>query len=235
MVQYLGGKTRIASEIVKAILADGADTGFWWEPFVGGGGVMEKAAPVFRRCVGSDIHADLILMWRASVNGWSPGDVNRDLYAELRNSPPSPMRGFVGFGASFGGRWFEGYGVSPRDGELWKASRRTLARQARVFRKARVTFLRASYEELLPPKGSTVYCDPPYSGTKGYSGTARFDSDPFFRTAISWAERSTVYVSEYALPDWVPSVEVWSREVSVSVGARTNSRGATEKLFRIAP
>src|ERR1041384_1608066 len=128
-MQYMGGKARIARRIVDAILSDTDFRDTWWEPFVGGGNVMEHAAPHFRNLIGCDAHPDLILMWQYVTSGGDlPSIVTREMYAELRKLPPSPVRGFVGFGASFGGKWFGGYGVSPRDGELWKQSLRAVQR-----------------------------------------------------------------------------------------------------------
>ena len=60
----------------------------------------------------SDSHEDLILMWQALMRGeMEPfADVTEVEYAALKTAAPSARRGFVGFGASFGGGWFGGYG-----------------------------------------------------------------------------------------------------------------------------
>lgn len=161
IMQYMGGKAKIARRVVEAILADTTRRNRWLEPFVGGGNVLEHAAPHFGRSVGMDAHPDLILMWQAVTDGWSPPDLTKDRYQELRSYPPSPERGYAGFGASFGGKWFGGYGVSPRDGEVWRASQRALARQAAVFTAHGVRFRCRLFGEYTPPPGTVVYCDPP--------------------------------------------------------------------------
>ena len=232
-MQYVGGKARIAAQIVQAIIADGAPTEMWWEPFVGGGNVMEYAAPLFDRCAGSDAHPDLILMWQAAVAGWRPPEVTREMYQELRYAEPSALRGFVGFGAAFGGKWFGGYGASLDRGELWRASARTLDRQAGVFQREGVGFLRAEFGACEPPPGSTVYCDPPYQGTTKY--TDGLDYSLFYSLCIKWAETCRVYVSGYGVPAGVPVTEVWSRDKRVSLKAGDNGRVATEHLWRILP
>ena len=229
----MGGKARIAARIVQAIIADGAPTEMWWEPFVGGGNVMEYAAPLFDRCAGSDAHPDLILMWQAAVQGWRPPEVTREMYLELRHAEPSALRGFVGFGASFGGKWFGGYGASPRDGELWPASARALARQAEVFAANGVGFFLAEFGTCAPPPGTTIYCDPPYSGTTKYAKS--LDYVTFYAQLTKWAVDCYVYVSGYALPDSVRAIEVWSAEKRVSVNKDNNQRTATERLWRILP
>lgn len=222
----------IAKRLIRAILDDGAPTAMWFEPFVGGGNVMEYAAPEFDSCMGMDAHEDLILMWQAASNGWCPGDLTRDRYRELRREAPSPERGFAGFGASFGGRWFEGYGVSPRDGELWHASRRALIRQGRVFQRHGVALARADFGDVTPPVGSVVYCDPPYVGTKKYA--AGVDHDFYYETLLSWAGNGArVYASEYAVPGNIPCTMIWSCEKRSTINSANNKRTALEKLFRI--
>lgn len=234
-MQYMGGKARIARRVVRAIVDDGAPTDRWFEPFVGGGNVMEHAAPVFGKCFGTDAHLDLIMMWRAVRDGWRPGDVTRELYAELRNSEPSALRGFVGFGASFGGKWFGGYGYSPRDGDLWKVSARTVARQASVFQAYDVRFGQSLFGDYTPPAGTTVYCDPPYANTTGYS-TGGFDHRSFYRTLSEWTRNGVrVYVSEYTTPVEVPFEVIWSHEKKMPLSKGSNDRVASEKLFRIQP
>ena len=61
-MQYMGGKAKIARRVVEAILNDTPERDRWFEPFVGGGNVMEHAAPHFGRSVGMDAHPDLIML-----------------------------------------------------------------------------------------------------------------------------------------------------------------------------
>src|SRR3982751_7120269 len=104
-MQYMGGKARIARRVVAAILADTTAREIWFEPFIGGGNVMEHAAPHFARSVGADAHPDLIMMWEhVTAGGMIPDFVGREEYQELRKQSPSWLRGFAGFGASFGGK-----------------------------------------------------------------------------------------------------------------------------------
>jgi DNA adenine methylase len=140
----------------------------------------------------------------------------------------------VGFGASFGGKWFGGYGVSPRDGELWKQSHRTVTRQGAAFRRYGVFFDRADYSILRPPAGSVVYCDPPYAGTTSYA-TGPFDHEGFYKVLRGWAADCFVYVSEYSIPSTVDHEVVWQRERRTSLKSDVNVEVRMEKLFRVAP
>lgn len=232
----MGGKAKIARRIVAAILADTDARDVWYEPFVGGGNIMEHAAPHFQRCAGSDIHPDLIMMWQHVTAGGSvPEFISREDYQALRRAEPSWLRGYVGFGASFGGKWFGGYGVSPRDGEVCRASYRSVSRQAAVFRAHGVRFKCAPFGSITPPDGAVIYCDPPYAGTTGYSSTGEFDYREFYRVLQGWAETRSVYVSEYEVPDDVPVKVVWEREKRNVLEKGDNQRVTLERLFRILP
>jgi hypothetical protein len=83
-----------------------------WEPFCGGGAVTLALSKAGFKVHASDIHHDLIMMWRAVMAGDEGvyADVTEEEYNALKNAPSSARRGFVGFGASFGGSWFGGYG-----------------------------------------------------------------------------------------------------------------------------
>lgn len=234
-MQYMGGKAKVARRLVAAVLQDTGLRGVWYEPFVGGGNVMEHAAPHFSRSVGSDAHPDLISMWRAvTEQGWMPpSELSRQEYQQLRSAPVSPLRGFAGFGASFGGKWFGGYGVSPRDGEVFRASQRSVTRQGSVFRTADTRFRLALFGELVPPDGSVVYCDPPYRGTTGYQVDG-LDHAKFYAVLAEWASRGcAVYVSEYSEPIDVAYQVVWSRSKRKVLDASDNSSVVEERLFRI--
>lgn len=232
-MQYMGGKAKIARRIVAAILADTDRRSIWFEPFVGGGNVMEHAAPRFARAVGADAHPDLIMLWEhVTAGGMVPDFVSREEYQALRHAEPSWLRGYAGFGASFGGKWFGGYGVSPRDGEVIRASFRSVNRQAGVFAASGVRFQCARFGEITPPNGSVVYCDPPYAGTTGYR-TGDFDYSEFYATLATWARTSSVYVSEYAVPTDVRATVIWSREKRNVLERSDNTRMAVENLYRI--
>lgn len=234
-MQYMGGKARIARRLVAAILADTPARDVWYEPFVGGGNVMEHAAPHFRRSVGSDVHPDLIMLWEhVTAGGMIPPFISREEYAELRKASPSWLRGLAGFGASFGGKWFGGYGVSPRDGELIRQSVRAVNRQAAVFTAHDVRFRCWEFGRITPPDGAVVYCDPPYAGTTKYS-TAEFDYGFFYKTLQKWSETRYVYLSEYAVPEDVNATIIWSRDKHMPLDKASNSRLATENLYRINP
>lgn len=235
----MGGKAMIARHIVAAILADTPERGAWFEPFVGGGNVLERAAPHFDRSIAMDAHEDLMLLWQAVKAGWEPPPfVSREHYQVLRHAEPSALRGFAGFGASFGGKWFGGYAVSRVDkkhpvAEECRTAHKIVIRQGRIFRQHDVSFAHGHFGARTPEPGSVVYCDPPYQGTTGYS-TAEFDHGAYYKTLSVWADSGChVYASEYAIPDEVPHERIWSRERKSPLQGSDNRKSVTENLYRI--
>ena len=237
ILRYLGGKTRLAKHISAAILADTDAREVYIEPMVGGGSVLAAMAPHFERVYAGDVHEDLILMYQAMQSGWEPPlEISEELYRDLKYAEPSALRGFVGFGCSFGGKWFGGRATGgfrsdgfPRN--YVAESRANLLKTA--LKLGGVEYRCGGYQRWPVRAGHVVYLDPPYAGTTGYSGTGTFDHRHFWDTARAWRELGAhVYVSEFSAPDdWTC---IWEKERSVGVGQQSNANYRIEKdrLFK---
>lgn len=230
-MKYLGGKTRIAREIVGAMDVRGP----WWEPFCGALSVSRHLAAVGPGLC-SDAHPALIALYQAIASGWDPPSaLSESEYRAARELPDSdPRKAFAGFGCSFGGKYFGGYARAQRTVRNYAAeARRGLLRDVGALVRARVSIEHGSFFDATPRAGWTLYCDPPYAGTTGYA--VAFDSDAFWRRASEWARAgSRVFVSEYACP--APHVVVWSKAHRSSVAAEQSARTLREeKLFRLLP
>ena len=240
-MRYMGGKTRLAKPITDTILSLVPNRTLYLEPFVGGGSVFAAMAPRFEWAVAGDLQHDLILMWNALLfEGWVPPEsVSEDEYLTLRDSEPSPLRGFVGYGVSWGGRFFEGYARGANANYAATSTRSVLKFKDIVHKALKPSqvgrFRNQNYADWNPTPGTTIYCDPPYKGTKTYhsarSGLVPFDHEHFWRTMNTWVENGCyVFVSEYqAPPEWS---SVWSLERKVSMD-QVNKREiiAVEHLF----
>lgn len=229
---YLGGKARIAEVVAKAIRSR-VPTGRgvrYLEPFIGGGSVFQYLAPHFEIVRAGDAHEDLVLMWQAAAAGWRPPrEVSEDDYAAARIEPPSALRGFVGFGCSFGAKWWGGYARG--HGGYAETAARSVADIGRIMAAVRADVRRCSYQAWEVASGDVIYCDPPYRGTTGYS--VMFDSDDFWTTATAWSDAGArVFVSEYAAP---PGWDViWTREghrKCVGTAGGGSGGAAVERLF----
>jgi len=228
---YMGGKVRLAKHIREVILSyvpEGERVAYW-EPFVGGAAVLERIAGDFQWCYASDVHEDLILMWQAVQAGWlPPSEVSEEEWRRLKFAEPSALRGAVGFGCSFGGRWFEGFArCGGRGDDFAGALHRALMKS--ISRIQNVTFQQVSYIDAKPTRDLVIYCDPPYQSAKRFSGTNAFNSAEFWQRAREWSEAGCkVFVSEYTAPEgWV---SVWSRETQISLKTEGDAV-ATERLF----
>lgn len=230
-MKYLGGKSRIAREIVEAMDVRGP----WWEPFCGGLSVSVQLAS---RGTGvcSDAHPALIALYRAIASGWNPPETLTETeYVAARYLPDSdPLKAFAGFGCSFGGRYFAGYArPHVRQRNPVGAARHSCITSVEAVASSGSQIVCQSFFDAAPRAGLTVYCDPPYMGTTGYR--VAFDSDAFWRRAREWANAgSRVFVSEYECP--IDHEVAWSKAHRSSVARSAAARTVrTEKLFRILP
>jgi DNA adenine methylase len=229
-VVYLGGKALIAEALARAIISRTSRNSRLLEPFIGGGSVHEWLAPHFRTPRAGDAHESLMLMWQAAQSGWDPPrEASEEEYAAERLRPPSATHAFVGFGCSYGGKWWGGYARGCGD-YARKAARSVLAK-GRILSASSTELRCCGFNQWDVARGDVVYCDPPYSETTGYS-TADFDSKRFWDLAGEWtAAGAIVFVSEYkAPPGW--SI-VWERTRRKHVGAAGGGSGgeAIERLY----
>lgn len=206
-MMYVGGKAQIATWIEKHVMRLAIGKTHYVEPFVGSGATFARLAPHFSRATARDAHPDLVLMWQALAEGWEPPEhVTREEHARLKHEIPSALRGFVGFGASFGGVWLGGYAAPKTRGRqagysYVASSRSSVLRKVPIFQFAEIES--ASFESLQADSSMLIYCDPPYAGRLGYRDT-QFDSSLFWNVARDWAcHGATVIVSEESAPsDW---------------------------------
>ena len=242
-MQYLGGKSRLAKEIAAIV----APKGLWWEPFCGGLSVSVQLAKYGSGLV-SDANPALIALYQAVRDGWVPPEtVSEDEYREAKALPDSdPRKAFIGFGCSFGGKWFAG---RARDGSVYNHGRgtkptvRSPAKSAARAVLRDVALLRSCHFRLLsffapdprtfPSCPETIYADPPYAGATGYAAVGRLDHGLFWAYCQEWAVRGVrVFVSEYACS--VGADVVLEHNQCDTVGHQTG-RTKVERLFRVQP
>ncbi len=222
-MRYMGGKVRIGKQIASIIQQ--FDPVSYHEPFCGMFSVGKHIVCPTRTA--SDLHPDLILLLQAIQNGWEPpARISEKVYAAFQNTnEPSAMRGFVGFGCSFYGKFFGGYArdkFSTNYAELACNSLRRLRPSIQD-----VVFAREDYRNY-SGNADIIYCDPPYSGTTDYSN-GTFGTEEFWE----WVRRQSarkVFVSEYIAP--TDFVSIWEKPVTTSMKSKTGYGFArTEKLF----
>jgi DNA adenine methylase len=230
-MKYVGGKGLIATWIRDNILNVRGDTSIYVEPFLGSAATFYELAPFFKQSVACDAHEDLISMWRGLADGWiPPTTLSRAEYHRIRALPTCALRGFAGFGCSFGGKFFGGYARAVFGNRNYCAEvARSVVERKRALMGS--TILCGDYSLVTPyaTRGSLVYCDPPYADTQGYATGWTFGAERFWDTARRWGSNGAIVVvsEEQAPNDWRCFAQCERR---LTLDGR-NKRKRVEKLF----
>lgn len=234
-MQYMGGKFRIRKQVSSYLNSARRDGQPYWEPFVGAawilGQISEKGSNY-----ASDINPYLIAMWKALQNGWEPPVVITEeqyssIKGNLKDYPPE-LVAFVGFGCSWGGKWFGGYARGAKGRNYAVNARNSVMRQLPKLVSARF-FVGDFFEVAAPEREMLIYCDPPYAATTGYDVMEDVWDAGKFWARVCWLENlgHTVVVSEYNAPGGFSCV--------LEIPTRTDMRSVNgldprmEKLFRM--
>ena len=228
-MQYMGGKSRISKQIAEVLNSDiDKDTPFV-SLFCGSCAIESKVQADVK--ILNDKHPYLIAMWQALQNGWTPPDVvtKEEYYRVKANMDENPaLAGFVGFGCSFGGKWWGGYAKDKRGDDYCGQAKRGLLKDLVGIQSA--TFTCLDYHDVEIPDGAVVYCDPPYANTTGYT-VGQFDTDEFWNYMRQLSKRCDVYISEESAPDDFECI--WSKEKIRTLEKNDNvGRVKVEKLFK---
>lgn len=228
-MHYLGGKARLGKKIASALSQFKNNHNIFLEPFCGALNVTIHINGMQRKL--SDIHCDLIELYKALQNGWIPPDkVSERLYNDLKNDFPSALRAFVGFVCSFGGKYFGGYARDPKSDRNYALNaKNSLLKKLNYIKDVEFTCI--DYK-LLKPDNCLIYCDPPYRNTTKYNGTIGFDSDEFWDIMRIWSKNNTVIISEYQAPYDFDIIAEF--ETKTDLGDKNNNKiYRIERLFKL--
>ena len=228
-MQYLGGKSKIRKQIATFLESLRKTNQVYFEPFVGGGWVLQEMSG---KRVASDGNKALIQLYKSLQQGWIPPDfVSEEEYKQVKlvYDESSPMLAFCGFGCSFAGKWFGGYARSEGKRRYATNCKRSLMKQLPMIQD--VKFEHRLFHEW-NPKNALIYCDPPYQGTTQYGAFDGFNHELFWQTMRNWVNNgNTVVVSEYNAPEDFVCVKEMTSQMGLSVGNTTNRLNRIEKLF----
>ena len=252
-MQYMGGKSRIAQSIADIISMTGGgqheiprrqiqncagqrkrDLSEGGDCFVSlfcGSCAVESKVQGFSRKILNDRHQYLIALLQGVQRGYElPESITPEQYRHIREHKDDDptLAGFVGFGCSFGGKWFGGYARNATGTNYAAQSKRSLLKDMATLQDA--TFVCADYRRVCIPPRAVIYADPPYNNTTGYHGD-RFDSAEFWIAMRLLADTGhTVFVSEQEAP---PDIQcVWERKFTRTLDRnKSNQFSVTEKLF----
>lgn len=236
-MRFMGSKARIAKYILPIILKNRKKNQYYVEPFMGGCNIIDK---VDGKRIGNDLNKYIVALYKALQCGWIPPDfISEEFYNDIKNNLnnyDNHLIGFVGFGCSFGGKFFGGYarGGFNSDGSprmYSRESKNNLIKQSKLLKD--VDFYNYNYCELKIPDNSIIYCDIPYKNTTKYNKIDDFNYDKFYNWCIKMKDIGhEIFVSEYDMPDYFKCV--WEMDINNSIPSnKTKSIKRKEKLFII--
>jgi len=237
-MKYMGGKSKIAKDILPIIL-DGRKEKQWYiEPFCGGLGTFDKVTGNRLAC---DNNKYLIAMWQGlQQNKERPIYITKELYSDARTEFNNKTNikfsdfeiGWIGWMASFNGRFFDGgYSGTVGKRDYINEQIRNTEKQIPLIKGA--VFESGDYREtsMFYPDNSIIYCDIPYKGTKQYATSKSFDYDSFYNWCRNMKHFGhSVFISEYDAPNDFTCV--WEKEVTNSMNSTITYR-PTERLYTI--
>ncbi len=232
-MKYMGSKARIAKYILPIILKNRQKNQWYVEPFVGGANIIDK---VDGNRIGVDNNIYLIealKLIRDTPNN-IPDLITENMYKESKDYNNKALKGFIGFSMSFGGKWFGGYrrdivGTAGCIKNMKTQTRRSKENALKQSEKLQgVKLVCCSYNQIIIPKNSIIYCDPPYENTTKYKD--KFDHDKFWQWCREKSkEGHKIFISEYNSPDDFESI--WEREITCTLTKDKRSKKSIEKLF----
>lgn len=248
-MQYQGGKSRISKPISEVIIEvsrrqiENSNTnsrndngisrncrgGRTFLSLFCGSCAVECKITGFSKMILNDNHKYLIALYNGLQNGYQlPDDISETEYQYVRNHKEDDevLTGFVGFGCSFGGKWFGGYGRSKGRSHA-QESKKALLRDMKILQNAK--FICKDYRDVALPDNCVIYADPPYNNTTGY-GNKKFDSNAFWEYAREVSKTHLMFISEQTAPN--DFVSIWEKPFTRTLDVNKNNQfKVTEKLF----
>lgn len=129
-MRYQGGKERISKQVAE-VLRGGQNESDTFVSLFCGTCSIESKLNCYSRIICNDIHPYLIAMLKGVRDGYVfPDMVTEEEWKyrrEYKDEDPV-MTGFVGFGCSFGGRFFQGYARDKENRNYALATKNSLER-----------------------------------------------------------------------------------------------------------
>ena len=169
-------------------------------------------------------------MLKGVQNGYElPEQITEEQYKYIKSHKDEDkiLTGFVGFGCSFGGKFFGGYARNKEQTNYALQSKKSLLKDMIYLTNAEFTCL--DYRDVDIPNGSIVYADPPYANTTTYQGQ-KFDSESFWEYMRQISKNNQVFISEQTAPDDFECI--WEKPFTRTLDRnKDNQFKVVEKLF----
>ena len=241
-MKYMGGKAKIVNDILP-IMLENYNGNTFVDIFCGGCAVMENVPDTYRR-IANDKQKYLVAMWKSLTEGKQfPTQIEKSFYDKTRdcshgrnNDFDDDLVGWVGFMASFNGRFYDGgysgHNVVGKNGKSRNYIAENISNTLRQVPKLKgVEWHSGDYFDCPLPEKSLIYCDPPYKDTKQYATSKNFDYEKFYEwLREKKKEGHTVFVSEYQMPEDFKCI--WQKEITNAMNP-TITKKPIEKLFTL--
>lgn len=220
-MKYMGSKNRIATKIIP-ILLESKPLNFY-DLFCGGLNLSDKINQqnLFSQKVNiyaNDKNKYLIALWKGLQNGITPiENITKDLYSNARTEFYNNTNiyfsdfeiGWIGFAASFNGRFFDGgYSGITNDRNYIKEQINNIKKQIPLIKD--FNFLNLDYKDVEIMENSVIYCDIPYKNTKQYSN--KFNHLEFWEWCRAKSKQGfKIFISEYDAPNDFKCI--WQKEI----------------------
>lgn len=240
-MKYMGSKNNHYKEMLPIILQYRKQGQPYVEPFCGGCNMIYKVPSTWPRYA-NDNHFYLIeLLKHVQNDGELPDYISESEYKDIQSNQsnsPAWLVGFVGFGCSFGAKWFDGFARNVKKGSpnedlnmttrnYCAESKRNLLKQAPYLKG--ITFTCGDYRDMPIPANSVIYIDPPYKGTTGYA--EKFDHNGLYLWLQTMrAAGHTIFVSEYSMP---PEFKLIGGKSVVASFDHSSRKTETERLYTL--
>lgn len=252
-MQYQGGKSRIAKQISEVIneiprrqienfqtdsrsdeeqyvLERERESNLTFVSLFCGSCSVESKLTFFTKKILNDKHEYLIELLNGVKNGYElPDYISEEQYKYIRKHKDKDkiLTGFVGFGCSFGGKWFGGYARNKTGTNYAAQSKKSLLKDMDTLRDAE--FICMDYRDVPLPDDCVIYADPPYDNTTGY-GKEKFNSEEFWAYARKVSQNHIMFISEQTAPE--DFISIWEKPFTRTLDVNKNNQfKVTEKLF----
>ena len=233
----MGSKRAIWKYLAPIVLKDRRKDQHYIEPFCGG---CNSICQVSGNRIASDINPYLIAMFKGLLNNEKVAiQIDKEYYDKVRTSYRNNddnysdfEKGWVGFMASYSGRFFDGgysgNNVAGKEGIRNYIGEAIQNIYGQIEYLHGIEFHCCSYENLPIPENSIIYCDPPYKDTKKYD-RIDFNYDNFYQWCFDMkCKGHQVFISEYDMPS--DFTLLWEKEIKCNIDLKKGTR--IERLYK---
>ena len=262
-MKYMGSKRKLVNDLVPIFEQHNKQYKVYWEPFCGGLSTIQNVSGYNLKIASDLNPYLIAMWKGLQLGFDKPMEIPKTLYDEYRSLYHIDKRtenydrainldwsialeygwgeyiqqlfliGWIGFMASFNGRFYDG-GYSGKSGKRDYVAEQINNTLKQIPYLKDIVFRHGSYSDFSDfafGSHAVIYCDIPYKNTTPYGFNKNFDYDSFY----VWCRKqqllgNKVYISEYQMPEQFKCI--WEKQVTNSMNT-TKTYKPTERLFTL--